>query len=551
VKTKTCTKCNNDFNLRDVDLSFYKTIDVPEPSLCPDCRRQRRLAWRNERKLYNRKCNATGQDIISNISPGKPYPVFDRKYWFSENHNPLKYGVDFDFSKNFMEQFAELQKTVPRFSIQQWEPMENSDYTNFISNSKNSYYLFDSDFCEDSLYCNVLKNSKDCVDCSFTSKSELCYETVNCNNCYNLKKSINCNTCSDSQYLFGCIGCNECTFCTNIRNKKYYFENKKYSKEEYYRKIEGLKLDEYTSAQSNDAKFKKIIEKSPKRFLNGTNNENVTGDYINNSKNAHECFNIEECYDVAYCDLIYRARDCYDISSFGENIELMYECTTAGINSQNCKFCFTSLINSSDLTYCDTACSCKNCFGCVGINHNKYCIFNKQYSKDEYEILRDKIILHMKETGEWGEFFPIEISPFAYNESIAQEFYPLTKEQVTASRWKWQDIKDITYNANDSIAAQDLPPTISETNDDILEKVILCEITKRPFKIQIMELAFYKNQNIPLPHFHPDIRHLMRMQNINSRNLYERKCSKCKKQLKTTYTEEKILCEKCYNELVD
>jgi len=31
----------------------------------------------------------------------------------------------------------------------------------------------------------------------------------------------------------------------------------------------------------------------------------------------------------------------------------------------------------------------------------KYCILNKQYSKEEYEELVPKIIEHMQKTGEW------------------------------------------------------------------------------------------------------------------------------------------------------
>jgi hypothetical protein len=51
---------------------------------------------------------------------------------------------------------------------------------------------------------------------------------------------------------------------------------------------------------------------------------------------------------------------------------------------------------------------------------------NKQYTKEEYEKLLPKIIAHMKKTGEWGEFFPISISPFNYEETPAMDYYPLT-----------------------------------------------------------------------------------------------------------------------------
>jgi hypothetical protein len=54
----------------------------------------------------------------------------------------------------------------------------------------------------------------------------------------------------------------------------------------------------------------------------------------------------------------------------------------------------------------------------------RYCIFNMQYTKSEYEILAPQLISHMQDLGEWGEFFPMHISPFSYSESLAGEIYP-------------------------------------------------------------------------------------------------------------------------------
>jgi len=64
------------------------------------------------------------------------------------------------------------------------------------------------------------------------------------------------------------------------------------------------------------------------------------------------------------------------------------------------------------------------------LNTAKYCILNKQYTKEEYEKLMPKIIEYMEKTEEWGEFFPASLSPFGYNETIAMEYFPLTREEV-------------------------------------------------------------------------------------------------------------------------
>ena len=82
--------------------------------------------------------------------------------------------------------------------------------------------------------------------------------------------------------------------------------------------------------------------------------------------------------------------------------ELCYECVTADNSYGNTGtvFCFKSkYVEYSQ--YCPSA---EWCFGCVGLKRvpTPYLI---KYSKEEYEILHARIVEHMKNTGEWGEFF--------------------------------------------------------------------------------------------------------------------------------------------------
>jgi hypothetical protein len=42
-----------------------------------------------------------------------------------------------------------------------------------------------------------------------------------------------------------------------------------------------------------------------------------------------------------------------------------------------------------------------------------------------------QIIERMMQDGEWGEFFPATMSPFGYNETVANEYYPLSKSEAT------------------------------------------------------------------------------------------------------------------------
>ena len=82
-------------------------------------------------------------------------------------------------------------------------------------------------------------------------------------------------------------------------------------------------------------------------------------------------------------------KDCYDIYQYGVNVELGYECAMTGTNSYNVHFCYLCLWQVADLLYCIETYSSKDCFGCVGLKKNQYCILNKQYSKDEYFDLKN------------------------------------------------------------------------------------------------------------------------------------------------------------------
>jgi hypothetical protein len=91
---------------------------------------------------------------------------------------------------------------------------------------------------------------------------------------------------------------------------------------------------------------------------------------------------------------------------------------------------------------------------------------------------------------------------------MAQDNYPLSKEEALTRGYKRQD-KEHSINIPENmttIKGKDLPISINEVGDDILQKVILCEETGKPFRIIQQELDFYRKHNIPLPTRHQDVR---------------------------------------------
>ena len=241
VETKTCRHCSAQFPITDKDLEFYDKVSpvfsgvkyaIPAPTLCPDCRQQRRLSFRNERKLYKRNCDATGKSIISIYSPDKPFKVYHQDFWWSDKWDPLSYGKEFDFSRPFFEQFGELLLIIPRPNSDR-DHCENCDYGNFLTNGKNCYLSFNGSNNEDCLYSNNITSNQSLCDCSYVHNSIYCYNSVYLDKCTNVANSFNCENSYQIDFCINCNNCKNCVLCSDLTNKEFCIRNTQYSPEEY------------------------------------------------------------------------------------------------------------------------------------------------------------------------------------------------------------------------------------------------------------------------------------------------------------------------------
>ncbi|MFA5829392.1 MAG: hypothetical protein WC843_02765 [Candidatus Gracilibacteria bacterium] len=545
--TKNCRQCGNAFEITDEDSKFYEKISpifagkkyqIPAPVFCPDCRMQRRLAFRNERKLYHRKCDLTGKEIISMYSPDKPVQVYGREAWWGDQWNPLDYGRDFDFNRPFFEQFAELLKVVPRIALINKE-IENSEYCNFGFRNKNSYLLFTCGYCENSYYSNRSFKMKDCAECSNLNTGELCYELVDCENCYNSQYLQNSNNCSDCILGFNLKGCKNCFACCNLNNAEFYIENKKYSEEEYRKKLPEL----LKNFEASKALFNELKKQAIRKYINGVNLENCTGDALFNSKNSLNCYEGKNLQDCKFVCNATNMKDSYDVIN-DDNSELVYEAVGSESNYMHA---FNDICWFDSFDYYNSLCfNSKNIFGCVGLKKNEYCILNKQYSKEDYEKLVPRIIEHMRKTDEWGQFFPMSISVFSYNETLAQDYFPLVPEQAKkiGANWKNEDLSG-KYQGSKVIISKN----IQETPNEITKQILVCDKCSKNYKIIPQELQLYRKINVPVPNICHECRHLERMEARNPRKLWERNCAKCGVAITTSYAPNRpeiVYCESCY-----
>jgi len=277
--------------------------------------------------------------------------------------------------------------------------------------------------------------------------------------------------------------------------------------------------------------------------------ENCDGDNIYNSKNCHNCFDITHCEDCKYVEFTPKGLTTQDACfTAPEGLEQSYfVCSSLG--GQRMLFDFLAYY-CSDTYYTMECHHCNHLFGCASLRHKNHCIFNKEYSKEEYEKLAGRIVEHMIETGEWGEYFPTAIAPICYNESNAQDYFPITKEFAQQKSWTWRD-EDVVQESGEKLL--DVPDNINVVDDSICDRVLICEGSGKQYKIVPQELKFYKDMNIALPRKNAVARHQDRLKLRCPRKVWWRTCANCGESHWTNYKPdrpEKVYCEKCYLETV-
>ncbi len=535
---------------------------VPEPTLCPTERMIRRLGFRNERSLFYRKCDLTGKQIVAQYPTNSPYKVYDKSVWYSDDWSASSFWRDFDFSRSFFDQFHELMLDVPRMARVQQGNIENSEFCNRVSDCKNCYLLYSSNHDEDSYYGSFVNDGFQCVDNTNVYGCHVCYESVDCYDCQRVFWSEECKNCNDSYFLKSCVGCRDCLFCTNLTQKQYCIRNKQLTKEEYEKQLAGTDFSRSEVLWSLKLIFQNMKKTMEVKYFSGVKNENVSGDHIDSCKNALEVFDCKELEDCRYCQNIFYSKNCMDFCYWWQDSSWIYEVHATGRGCSNLLFCNESWDSNKNLIYCDQSMFSSDLFGCCGIRHGKNMILNKSYSQKDYEEQCGKIIDHMKSTNEWGEFFPLAISPFGYNETVANDYFPIDEATVNKKWYKWKQDDEISsyhgeYYIPLPVDAYDERKVGFETAEKninaCLDGIIECATTKKPFKIIKPELAFYIENHLTIPVLSPNERHKHRIVLRNPRILHERTCAECWQALRTVYgpeRTEKVLCESCFQKKV-
>lgn len=543
-ETKTCQNCGDKFTFGEECASAYEYFDLPSSPICYICRWKQLLSFWVFGKFRKTSSALSGRSIITTFSERVKFPIYSREEWNSDAWDTLSYGQEYDSSRSFLEQVAELQAKVPH-PHQTGTTNVRCDWSDDVWECKDCYLSKSLLRCENVGYAYRVINCKNSYDLTYCFTLEKSYDCTHCFDSYNIKYSFDARNCIDSSFLYDCRNVKNSFMCWNLRNKKYHILNKPYTEEEYSEKIKELDIDSYKKVQALKKEFVELIrDEAIQRNDFNINAVDCTGNFIIDSRNCKTCYFIQESENSSFCFRSIQNKECADTvgggwaekTVWGANDAWMYA-TALTTHCMHCRY-------SMYIEFCE---HCEYCFGCVGLRNKKYCILNEQYTKEEYEALYEKIKEDMKKRGEWGKFFPASMAYCGYNFSTAQLFLPETKEEALKAGRLWEDEEAVIHEGT---SGEQIPDSIDEVPDSVTAQAIICEKTGRRFNVAPQELAFYREHKVPLPRNHFDWRTLDRLKPMVTLTPQTGKCFFCEKSITHFYPKErglkKIACVECY-----
>ena len=549
MENKICTDCNKEFLITDNELALYNKVQIELPTQCFICRIKQHFAFWNFGKFRKTTSDFSGTSLITVHPKDSRYPIYSSHEWWGDGWDPMVEGKDYDANRSFFDQLKVLQEKIPR-PHQFGENSVNCDWCDDTWESKNSYLCRSILRCENLSYGYRTFDTKDSVDIVFSNNLQNSYDCLYCYNSYNLNFSEISRDCLDSFFLFDCRNCSNCFMCYNLRGKQYCILNEQYTKESYFEKLKEFDTGPYQSL----LELKNFFEGIKQKKVVHRENFNIKvhdsiGNYLTNCNSCTRMFSWENSQNCFNSIRGFNTKDCIDLTGTW-NVEVSgnNSCVTGGYSIK-----YSSWSDGRYSEYLDLCYDVEYCFGCVGLRKKKYCILNKQYTKEEYELLKGTIISDMKKRNEYGRFLPYSMSLSDYNLSTGYLYLPETKrEDILAKGGYWNDDDN---SSSDGISSLNISDNIINIDDSISIQALICPQTGYRYNIAPGELEFYKRKNIAIPRLHFDARLIKQIRKTTILDTYSNNCCFCGININAYYPPEwgyeKIACETCYQQNIN
>jgi len=541
---KTCAETGDTFEITEDMYNMYKKLGVPLPTTAPHVRLRRLRAHMGGIELFPRKTMGT-ETVVSMYDPESHALVLSPEEWRADTFSPEKYGQAIDPQQSFFDQWMHFSRTVPRPTVSSDPDSENCSWSIYDVEFKECYATFGGVNCKHLLYGDMCIDTSNSLDLAFMVQTEWSYECIQGFQCSQAFFSDFCVSCLNVYFSFGCRNSSNLFACVNLDNKQYCILNVQYTKEEYFKKISQFDLSDIAVVKRLQKEAWELWKQGYYRTEVNFNSERSVGDDVISSVDTYgiSTFQTERLYnsfDTSY------VKDSCDITT-SSNLELSVN--TVACDGYGNKMTI-SCHGCTDVEYSELCVSCEHCFGCIGLKRKKYCIFNVQYTEEEYWKKLDEIKSAMIRRGEYGEFFPYRTSLFAYNTSHADTFFSLSRGEVEHLGARWYDLPKAD---SDGSKYTKMPEKLKDFDDSLLASQFVCEDSGRPYRIVEPELAFHKKFDIALPTQHPSVRRKNRYARMHGLTLRDDQCYRCDKSIVSRISpdlESKNVCDDCFGNIL-
>ncbi|MEK7665374.1 MAG: hypothetical protein AAB337_00655 [Patescibacteria group bacterium] len=548
---RTCALTGQTWEMTDEEIGWYKKFNVPPSKLAPITRLRQLSGFASGVSIWWKAHAITGKPILSFVHPDNPFHVITDKEWFG---NDYVNGYRWNSSDLFFDQFRKLALSIPVGALRDDGSNINCIGVDLIG-AQDCYMAFGCGDAKRLMYGYMSgTDSEDCVDFVNSGRSRECF-SVNlstvlfaCTYAFNSHASLHCT------FIFDCRDCEFCFGATNKRHKKYLWFNEQLTKEEWQERRANVDLSRWSVNEEYLARFNILMAEAVWPEHDNEAVEESTGQNLIKCTRCQTCWWVIESTDLyscwaclkqetaAFCVWTGWGSDCY------QSVDL--------VNAQNAKFC-VRVWRSINVEYSMDCYECQNCFGCFGLRHKQFCIFNNQFSEQEYWFKLDEIKCAMLERGEYGMFFSGDFSQNGFQFSMGKMYFEYTPEEYTAFGAPHFDptrgavIMPKSIDPEGTILISEIPDALEEIDPaTFVGKAIHDPVLKRNFSVTPQEFDFYKAHQLPFPreHFLTRIKKLTR--HSDSPVSFETTCYVCHRTI-TAYKniffqERNIHCRACY-----
>ena len=547
---RTCELTGEKWMMDEEEIGWYKKFNVPPSAWHPLTRVTICTCFATGFGWWHNKHAETGEKVLAYVHPATGIKVLPDPEFFERDFTDRGRGYDPD--KNFFDQIRELQLATPFTAWRSIKIPVNS--IALLSQGDENSYFVTACRSKNSMYGYSVLDMEDSAEVYESNNIHKSFSVLISDRIYNCRFVRQCFDCLNCDFIFDSRNCEDCFGAWNMRNKKYIWWGEQLSKEEWEKRRAEVDLGSRETLEKNRALFQEKLGNIaiwPENF-----NEQCEDSIGEGLRKCRDCKYIYAGFDSSNCywGCVHLGRN-EDNAFLGGAIGTTH-CfySHAPVESSNCKYVH-SCYRCQNLEYCMQCYNCENCFGCVGLNRKSFCIFNTQYTEEEYWKRLDEIKCRLLDRGEYGEFFPLKFSPNYFYASAAL-IYLLdeAKEKALGAL----HIDPESYGAVgeepegvEKMTTADIPDHIRDMDPSVWAKrMVFDEKERRRFSFIAPEIRLYKQLNIAPSNIHP----MTRLKNLvfeaNSAIFVDATCNKCGKALtvskNATYQNRKIYCREDY-----